>query len=80
MIAFGRCGKLRHLLVKSCPIMRKFQDTKSPPELINFVSRGITGPTIRLDIKCFISDRENHHCFLMVKVIDCGFQVSEFEL
>ena len=26
----------------TCPLIRKFQDTKSPPERINFVSRGIT--------------------------------------
>ena len=42
MTAFGGWSKLRHLLGKSCPIIRKFQDMKSPLEPTNFVSRVIT--------------------------------------
>ena len=40
--AFGGRSELCHLLSKSCPIIRKFQDTKSPLEQINFISRDIT--------------------------------------
>ena len=39
--AFGVRRELRSLLGKSFPIIRKFQDTKTSPEQINFATRGI---------------------------------------